>query len=130
MCCGSGSCTKIPWNWASMFNSSINAINSSWDISDANVNVLLWHPFLRKNFSLFFTYILDAGLSPTSTTAKPGIMFLSDKPLMSFKAIWVSFSTTGLEYNILELMASPVFIVLNLFFYQCILIFLMLGFLL
>ena len=77
ICSGSGSWTNIPCTVSSVFSFFISSITWASATLPSRWCSSVSMPFSLARFSFELTYNLDAGLSPTSTTASLGITPLS-----------------------------------------------------
>src|SRR2546425_11292504 len=92
---GNGNCTKIPCTVLSLFSRSIRALSSCWENDDGSLWSLVSIPTSVQAFCLFFTYVAEAGLSPTSTVARHGLMFsLCNSATASFTLSFTEFATS------------------------------------
>ncbi len=74
MCLGTGSCTRMPWIFGSLFSAAILASSSASGVSADITMCSECRPSSAQAFTLFATYTLEAGSSPTMMTANPGVM--------------------------------------------------------
>ena len=70
---GSGSCTRKPCIVGSRLSSSTLAMSCSWVVSAGMRMVTDFIPRDSHISPFFLTYTCEAGSSPTSTTARPGV---------------------------------------------------------
>ena len=70
---GSGSCTSIPWIAGSALRSFTSFTRSASEVSAGRRISREYMPASRHAFSFAVTYETEAGLSPTSITASPGV---------------------------------------------------------
>src|SRR5438093_1515750 len=73
MCWGSGSCTSMPWILGSPLRRSMTA-SSSASVACLGSRMVSWcRPASPQALPFMRTYTWEAGLSPTRTTASPGV---------------------------------------------------------
>src|SRR5512143_2003153 len=73
MCFGSGSWTRMPWILGSALSRSTSASRSA-SVMSAGRSIVSWYrPASSHAFPFMRTYVADAGCSPTSPAASPGV---------------------------------------------------------